>query len=254
MGFLDGRRVLITGVASYRSLAYGIAKAMYREGAQLAFTYQNNKLKDRVRKIANDFGSDIVLPCDVSEDESINDLFLHLSKFWLKFDGFVHAIAYASNDQLNGDYVESITREGFSVAHNVTSYSFVALAKACRNMLSTCSSLVTLTYLGSVRAIPNYNVMGLAKASLEANMRYMARSLGAEGIRVNAISSGPVRTLAASGIMNFKQMLSYCKDKSPMCRNVTIDEIGNVAAFLCSDLSSGITGEVIYVDAGFSVV
>ncbi|WP_421589636.1 enoyl-ACP reductase FabI [Rahnella aceris] len=253
MSFLTGKRILITGVASNRSIAFGIAEAMHREGAELAFTYQNNKLKSRVEGFAAKFGSDIVLPCDVGEDASIEALILRLAKVWPNFDGLVHAIAFAPSEQLDGDYVSVVTREGFATAHDITSYSFVALAKACRPMLNLNSSLVTLTYLGSERAITNYNVMGLAKASLEANTRYMANAMGPQGIRVNAISAGPIRTLAASGIKNFKMMLAHYESITPIRRTVTIEDVGKTAAFLCSDLSSGITGEVIHVDGGFSI-
>lgn len=254
MGFLAGKSILVTGIASNRSIAYGIAKAMHREGAKLAFTYQNDKLKARVSSFATEFNSTIVLPCNVAEDASIKALFTDLAKVWPIFDGFVHAIAFAPGDHLNGDYVNTVTRDGFAITHDISSYSFVAMAKAARPMLHKNAALVTLTYLGSERAIPNYNIMGLAKASLEANTRYMANAMGPQGIRVNAISAGPIRTLAASGIKNFKKMLSYYKLITPIRRVVTIEDIGNTAAFLCSDLSSGITGEVIHVDGGFNIV
>lgn len=253
MGFLNGKRILITGLANKYSIACGIARAMYRENAELAFSYQNDKLKSRVEQCVTEFNSHIILPCDVAKDDSINNLFFQLSKIWPKFDGFVHAIAYAPNDQLKGDYIDSVTREGFNISHEISTYSFVAMAKASRNMLNTHASLMTLSYLGAERVVPNYNVMGLAKASLEANTRYMANSLGQQNIRVNAISAGPIRTLAASGINNFKKMISYYKLASPMRRIVSVEDIANVAAFLCSDLSLGITGEVIHVDGGFNI-
>lgn len=253
MGFLTGKRILVTGVASNRSIAYGIAKSMHKAGAELAFTYQNDKLKSRVEEFAADFNSKIILPCDVAEDASITNLFVELKKVWPKFDGFVHAIAFAPADQLDGDYVEHVTREGFKIAHDISSYSFVAMAKACRALLNPHSALLTLSYLGAERAIPNYNVMGLAKASLEANVRYMANAMGPEGIRVNAISAGPIRTLAASGIKNFKKMLTHCEQVTPIRRTVTTEDVGNSAAFLCSDLSSGVTGEILHVDGGFSI-
>ncbi|MGP4123129.1 MAG: enoyl-ACP reductase FabI [Sodalis sp. (in: enterobacteria)] len=253
MGFLTGKRILVTGIASNRSIAYGIAEAMQREGAELAFTYQNDKLKSRVEGFAANFNSSIALPCDVAKDSSIEVLFARLAEVWTTFDGFVHAIAYASGDQLDGDYVKAVTREGFAIAHDISAYSFVAMAKACRSMLNTNAALVTLTYLGAERAIPNYNVMGLAKASLEANTRYMANAMGPQGIRVNAISAGPIRTLAAFGIKNFKKMLSHCESVTPIRRVVTIQDVGNTAAFLCSDLSLGITGEVVHVDGGFNI-
>ncbi|QGM80580.1 enoyl-ACP reductase FabI [Otariodibacter oris] len=254
MGFLANKRILIAGVASSRSIAYGIAKAMHREGAELAFTYQNDKLKARVEEFAAEFGSSIVIPCDVGSDESIVDCFKQLATHWDKFDGFVHSIAYAPADQLDGDYVDAVNREGFRIAHDISSYSFVAMAKEARPMLNEGSALVTLTYLGAERAIPNYNTMGVAKASLEANTRFMAQSLGKDGVRVNAISAGPIRTLAASGIKNFKKMLAACEAVTPIRRTVTIDDVGNAAAFLCSNLASGISGEVVHVDGGFNIV
>lgn len=253
MGFLTGKKIVVTGVASNLSIAYGIAKSMHEQGAELAFTYQNDKLKGRVEEFAKEFGSDIVLPCEVADDESIEMLFSELKKVWPKFDGLVHAIAFAPKEQLDGDYVNAVTREGFTVAHDISSYSFVALAKGCRSMLNPNSALVTLSYLGAERAIPNYNVMGLAKASLEANVRYMANAMGPDGVRVNAISAGPIRTLASSGIKDFKRMLKYCESVTPIRRTVTTEDVGNTAAFLCSDLSAGVTGEVLHVDGGFSI-
>ncbi|KAB7658621.1 enoyl-ACP reductase FabI [Plesiomonas shigelloides] len=253
MGFLTGKRILIAGVASNRSIAYGIAAAMHRQGAELAFTYQNEKLKSRVDAIAAECGSSIVLPCDVAEDASIDAMFAELANVWPNFDGFVHSIAYAPGDQLDGDYVDAVTRDGFRIAHDISSYSFTAMAKSCRKMLNPGSALVTLSYLGAERAIPNYNVMGLAKASLEANVRYMANAMGAEGVRVNGISAGPIRTLAAAGIKNFKKMLSHCESVTPIRRTVTIEDVGNSAAFLCSDLAAGISGEILHVDGGFNI-
>ncbi|MBF0784867.1 enoyl-ACP reductase FabI [Muribacter muris] len=254
MGFLAGKRILITGLASNRSIAYGIASAMKREGAELAFTYLNDKLKGRVEEFAKEFGSEIVLPMDVATDESITECFAALGKHWEKFDGFVHSIGFAPADQLDGDYVNAATREGFRIAHDISAYSFVAMAQAARPMLNPNSALLTLSYLGAERAIPNYNVMCLAKASLEASTRVMAADLGKEGIRVNAISAGPIRTLAASGIKDFKKMLATFEKTAPLRRTVTIEDVGNSAAFLCSDLAGGITGEVVHVDAGFSIV
>ncbi|QLB13496.1 enoyl-[acyl-carrier-protein] reductase [NADH] [Bisgaardia hudsonensis] len=254
MGFLTNKRILIAGVASNRSIAYGIAKAMHREGAELAFTYQNDKLKGRVEQYAAEFDSSIVIPCDVGEDASIEACFQELAKHWDKFDGFVHSIAYAPADQLDGDYVNAVNRDGFRIAHDISSYSFVAMAKAARPMLNEGSALVTLTYLGAERAIPNYNTMGVAKASLEANTRFMAYAMGKDGVRVNAISAGPIRTLAAAGIKNFKKMLAACEANTPIRRTVTIEDVGNTAAFLCSNLASGISGEVVHVDGGFNIV
>ena len=255
MGFLQGKKVLVVGVASNRSIAYGIAQAMHRQGAELAFTYQGEKLQERVEKFAAEFGSSIVLPLDVSSDEQIVAVFESLAQHWDGLDGIVHSVAYAPRDALDGDYVEATTRENFAVALDISSFSFTALAKAGRKMMAGRNgALLTLTYLGAERVIPNYNVMGVAKASLEANVRYMAVALGPEGTRVNAISAGPIRTLAASGINNFREMLSKAEQAAPLRRNVTIEEVGNVAAFLCSDLASGVTGEITYVDSGYNIV
>jgi enoyl-[acyl-carrier protein] reductase I len=255
MGFMQGKKVLIVGVASNRSIAYGVAQAMHREGAELAFTYQGEKLKERVEKFAAEFGSNIVLPCDVASDEQIDSVFASLGESWDGLDGIVHSVAYAPREALDGDYVSATTRENFAIAHDISSYSFTALAKAGRKLMQGRNgALLTLTYLGAERAIPNYNVMGVAKASLEANVRYMAVSLGAEGTRVNAVSAGPIRTLAASGINNFREMLSKAETAAPLRKNVSIEEVGNAAAFLCSDLASGITGEILYVDAGYNIV
>lgn len=255
MGFLEGKRALIVGVASNRSIAWGIAQAMRREGADLAFTYQNERLKERVEKLAEELDSEVTVPCDVSSDEQINAVFEHLDDYWDHFDILVHSVAFAPREQLEGEYMDSITREGFLLAHEISSYSFTALANAARPMMQGRNgSMLTLSYIGAERAIPNYNVMGVAKASLEANVRYMARSLGGEGIRVNAVSAGPIRTLAAAGIGDFRKILDYVQKNSPLQRNVTIEEVGNVAAFLCSDLASGITGEITYVDCGYNIV
>ncbi len=255
MGFLQGKRVLIVGVASNRSIAWGIAKAMRREGADLAFTYQNERLEGRVEELAAELGSEITVPCDVASDTEIRAVFEHLDNFWDHLDILVHAVAFAPREELEGQYLDTVTREGFRIAHEVSCYSFSALANAARGMMMNRNgAMLTLSYLGAVRAMPSYNVMGLAKASLEANVRYMAHGLGPEGIRVNAISAGPIRTLAASGISGFRRLLDYCEKTAPLRRNVTIDEVGNVAAFLCSDLASAITGEITYVDAGFSIV
>ena len=254
MGFMQGKRVLIVGLASNRSIAWGIAQAMFREGAELAFTFQNDKLQSRVVEMATECESNITIECDVSNDDHIDNVFKVLGEHWDSLDCIVHSVAFAPRDALDGDYVNATTRDNFRVAHDISSYSFTALAKAGRAMMAGRNgSLLTLTYLGAERAIPNYNVMGVAKASLEANVRYMAVSLGAEGIRVNAISAGPIRTLAASGINNFKAMLNKAADTSPLKRNVSIEEVGNAAAFLCSDLASGITGEITYVDCGYNI-
>ena len=253
MGFLSGKRALIVGLASNRSIAWGIAKAMQHQGAELAFTYQNDKLHDRVEKMAGECGTEITVPCDVSNDEEIDAVFDHLDNYWDHLDIIVHSVAFAPRAELEGDYLENVSREGFRVAHEISSYSFSALAKAgCRMMEGRDGALLTLSYYGAAKAMPNYNVMGLAKASLEANVRYMAQSLGPDGIRVNAISAGPIKTLAAAGISNFRKMLDLMERTAPLRRNVTIEEVGNTAAFLCSDLASGITGEVTYVDAGYN--
>ncbi|HHB91734.1 MAG TPA: enoyl-ACP reductase [Thioploca sp.] len=255
MGMLTGKRALIVGLASNRSIAWGIAKAMHREGAELAFTYQNDKLRDRVVKMATECNSEIITPCDVGSDEQIDNVFTELQKTWDGLDIIIHSVAFAPKEELNGAYLENSSREGFRTAHEISSYSFSALAKAGRSMMQGRNgALLTLSYLGAVRAIPNYNVMGLAKASLEANVRYLAHGLGPEGTRVNAISAGPIRTLAASGIADFRNMLDYFEKNSPLRRNVTIDEVGNTAAFLCSDLASAITGEITYVDCGFNIL
>lgn len=255
MGFLNGKRALILGIANNRSIAYGIAKAMHREGAELALTYPNEKIKNRVDNAAQEFNSNIVLPCDVSRDEDITNLFKELEKHWDGLDIIVHSVAFAPMEQLKGDYVESVTREGFKIAHDISSYSFVALAKAgAKIMENRAGALVTITYQGSERTIPSYNVMGVAKASLEANMRYMASSLGKKGIRVNAVSAGAIRTLSASGVKSFRKMLSFSEKFVPLRRNITIDDVGNTTAFLCSDLAAGITGEIVHVDSGFHCV
>lgn len=253
MGFLAGKKVLIVGIASKLSIATGIANAFHREGAEIALTYQNEKLKKRVEGFGEQWGSSLILPCDVSNDEEINAVFEEIAKQWDGIDIIVHSVGYAPAHELDGDYVDVTTREGFQIAHDISSYSFVALAKASRELMKGRNgSLLTLTYLGSERTLPNYNVMGLAKASLEANVRYMANSLGPEGTRVNAISAGPIRTLAASGIKSFRKMLSENEKQTPLRRNVTIEEVGNAAAFLCSDLASGISGEILFVDGGFN--
>jgi enoyl-[acyl-carrier protein] reductase I len=257
MGFLQGKRALIVGVASPRSIASGIAHAMAREGAELAFTYQNEKLKSRVEKIAEECGADpaLVFPCDVSSDDEINGVFTSLSEHWDGLDTIVHSVAFAPREQLQGGFVDSVTRDGFAMANDISAYSFAALAKAGKDMMAGRNgSLLTLSYLGAEKAIDNYNVMGVAKAALEATVRYMAYSLGEQGIRVNAVSAGPIKTLAAAGIGDFGKMLAYGERNSPLRRNVTIEEVGNVAAFLCSDLASGVTGEITYVDAGYNIV
>jgi len=255
MGFMNGKKVLITGMLSNRSIAYGIAKAMHREGAVLAFTFQGDAVKDRTIGLAIEFGSDLIFPCDVTNDEQIDSLFAGLAKRWDGLDGIVHSIAFAPREALTGDYLDSISRDAFRTAHEISSYSFAALAKGGLPLMTgRKAAVLTLSYLGAERAMPNYNVMGPAKASLEANLRYMAFSLGPKGIRANAISAGPIKTLAAAGIGSFGKILAYNEKIAPLRRNVTTEEVGNAAAFLCSDLASGITGEVVFVDAGFNTV
>ena len=255
MGFLTNKKLLITGLLSNRSIAYGIAQAAMREGATLAFSYAGGeKIEKRVKNLAQDFDTDLVFPCDVGEDKEIKALCTSLKAEWGQLDGLVHSIAFAPREALSGSYLDSVTRESFQIAHDISSYSFSALAQAARPLLMSGNnaSLLALTYLGSQRAFPSYNVMGLAKASLEANVRYMAAGLGTDNIRVNAISAGPIKTLAAAGIGSFSKLLSFAEKTAPLGRNVTIEEVGNAAAFLLSDLASGITGEITYVDAGFN--
>ena len=250
---LKDKKILITGIANKYSIAAGIAESMRKQGAELAFTYQNERLLKNIKPIADACDSDILIECDVSDDASIKASFERLKKSWVSFDGFVHSIGYAPSDQLEGDFLEVTNREGFKIAHDISSYSFTAMAKEAKSMLNENSALLTLTYLGSVQTMPNYNVMGLAKASLEANTRFLAASLGKHNIRVNAISAGPIKTLAASGVKNFRKMLSQHSKRAPLGRTVTAEEVGNTAAFLCSDFASGITGEITYVDAGFNI-
>jgi enoyl-[acyl-carrier protein] reductase I len=254
MGFLAGKRILLTGVLSNRSIAYGIAQACRREGAELAFTYVGERFKDRVSEFATEFGSDIVLPCDVAEDAQIEGVMTSLRERWDTLDGLVHSIGFAPREAIAGDFLDGLSRESFRVAHDISAYSFAALAKAALPMLSDKAALLTLTYLGAERALPNYNTMGLAKASLEASVRYLATSLGPKGIRVNAVSAGPIKTLAASGIKGFGKILDFVEHNAPLRRNVTIEDVGNVSAFLLSDLAGGVTGEITYVDAGFNTV
>jgi enoyl-[acyl-carrier protein] reductase I len=256
MGFLAGKRAVIVGLASNRSIAYGIATAMHREGAELAFSYQSDKLASRVAKMAAGFDSEIVLPLDVSEDSQIDAFFTSLASRWDAFDILVHSVAFAPADQLEGRYVDAVNREGFRIAHDVSSYSLAALARQAEPAMAARGggSILSLSYLGAVRALPSYNVMGLAKASLEANVRFLALDLGAANIRVNAISAGPIRTLAASGVKGLRQMIAKVAEASPLKRNVSIDDVGNTAAFLGSDLAAGITGQIIYVDAGYNIV
>jgi enoyl-[acyl-carrier protein] reductase I len=251
MGFLANKRFLITGVLSNRSIAYGIAKACRREGAELAFSYVGERFKERVTEFAAEFGSSLVLECDVASDVQIESTFAQLGEAWPEFDGLVHSIGFAPREAIAGDFLEGLTREGFRIAHDISSYSFPALAKAAAPRLRPGSALLTLSYLGALRSMPSYNTMGLAKASLEASIRYLAACLGPKGVRVNGISAGPIKTLASSGIKGFGKMLEHTA-QSPLGRNVTIDDVGNVAAFLLSDLAAGVTAEITYVDGGFS--
>ncbi len=253
MGFLAGKRILVTGMLSNRSIAYGIAQACQREGAELAFTYQGERTRERVLDLAGDFGSKLVFECDVASDEQIEKVFADLRQHWDGLDSIVHSVAFVPKQALAGDYLSAVNREYFRIAHDISSYSFTALAKAALPMMEgRRGSLLTLSYLGAIRSVANYNVMGLAKASLESSVYYLAQSLGPKGIRVNAISAGPIKTLAASGITDFNKILDYVEHNAPLRRNVTIEEVGNAAAFLMSDLASGITGEITYVDGGFN--
>ena len=255
MGFLAGKKILVTGVLSNRSIAYGIARAARREGAEIALTYQNERFKDRVTEMAAELGSNIALPCEVTDDAQIASLFARLKESWDGLDGLVHAIAFAPREAIAGDFLDGLSREAFAQAHDISAYSFPALAKAALPLMQgRKASLVTLTYLGAERVVPNYNTMGLAKASLEASVRYLAASLGPQGIRVNGISAGPIKTLAASGISGFGKILKYVEEQAPLRRNVTTEEVGNVAAFLLSDLASAVTAEILHVDSGFSQV
>jgi enoyl-[acyl-carrier protein] reductase I len=252
MGFLAGKRLLITGVLNHRSIAYGIARACHREGAELAFSYQGERFKERIAEFAAEFGSTLTFECDVGDDAQIARLFGQLGEHWPAFDGFVHSIGYAPREAIAGDFLDGLSREAFRIAHDISAYSFPAMAKAAAPRLNPGAALLTLTYLGSLRIVPGYNTMGLAKASLESSVRYLAASLGPRGVRVNAISAGPIKTLAASGIKGFGKILDVVAREAPIRRNVTIDDVGNVAAFLLSDLSAGVTAEVTYVDGGFS--
>jgi enoyl-[acyl-carrier protein] reductase I len=252
MGFLTGKKLLITGVLSNRSIAYGIARACHQQGAELAFSYVGERFKERITEFAAEFGSSLIFDCDVGDDAQIDKLFKDLSATWPTFDGFVHSIGFAPREAIAGDFLEGLSREGFKVAHDISAYSFPALAKGALPYLNEKSALLTLTYLGSLRLVPNYNTMGLAKASLEASVRYLAGSLGPKGIRVNGISAGPIKTLAASGIKDFGKLLGIVAQAAPLRRNVTIEDVGNVAAFLLSDLAGGVTAEITYVDGGFS--
>ena len=256
MSFLAGKKILITGVLSNRSIAYGIAKACHEQGAELAFSYVGERFKDRITEFAADFGSKLIFDCDVGDDAQIDKLFKDLSQHWPQFDGFVHSIGYAPREAIAGDFIEGLSREGFKIAHDISAYSFPAMAKAALPYLRENAALLTLTYLGALKVVPNYNTMGLAKASLEASVRYLAESLGAKGrnLRANGISAGPIKTLAASGIKGFGKILSVVAEASPIRRNVTIEDVGNVAAFLMSNLAAGVTAEITYVDGGFSQV
>ncbi len=255
MGFLQGKRALITGIASERSIASGIAEAMHREGAELAFTYQNEKLKSRVEKAAQEYGSGIVIPLDVAEDAQIDACFAELGKHWDSLDILIHAIAFAPREAITGQFLDGLTRENFAIAHDVSAYSLAAMSKAARPMMAGRNgSILTLTYLGAERALAGYNLMGVAKASLESTVRYLAHNLGPEGTRVNAISAGPIKTLAAAGIAGFRKILGHVEHNAPLRRTVTIEDVGNVAAFLSSDLAAGVTGEITYVDAGYNIL
>ena len=250
----DSKKLLITGVLSNRSIAYGIAKACKAQGAELAFTYVGERFKDRITDFAAEFDSSLVFDCDVGSDDAITQLFADLATHWPQFDGFVHSIGFAPREAIAGEFLEGLSRESFKIAHDISAYSFPAMAKAAQHMLAPNAALLTLTYLGAVSVVPNYNTMGLAKASLEASVRYLASGMGPKGIRVNGISAGPIKTLAASGIKDFSTILKFVEEYAPLRRNITIEQVGNVAAFLMSDLAAGVTGEITYVDSGFSIV
>ena len=252
MGFLAGKKLLITGVLSNRSIAYGIAKACHQQGAELAFSYVGERFKDRITEFAADFDSKLIFDCDLADDAQIDKLFADLSQTWPKFDGFVHSIGFAPREAITGDFLEGLSREAFRIAHDISAYSFPGMAKAALPYLNDKASLLTLSYMGAIRAVPNYNTMGLAKASLEASVRYLAESLGPKGMRVNGISAGPIKTLAASGIKDFSKLLNLVASAAPIRRNITIEEVGNVAAFLLSDLASGVSAEITYVDGGYA--
>jgi len=255
MAFLSGKKILVTGLLSNRSIAFGIAKVARREGASIALTYQNDRFKDRAEDMRRELGADVALPCDVANDGEIEDLFAQLANRWPGLDGLVHALAFAPREAIAGDFLGGVSREAFRQAHDVSAYSFPALAKAALPMMQgRRGALLTLTYLGAERVVPNYNIMGLAKASLEAAVRYMAAGLGPQGIRVNGISAGPIKTLAAAGIGGCGKILKFVEEHAPLRRNVTIEDVGNAAAFLLSDLAAAVTGEILYVDAGFSHV
>ncbi len=254
MGFLAGKRLLITGVLSNRSIAYGIAQACHREGAELAFSYQGERFKDRISEFAAEFDSKLIYDCDVTSDEQMENLFNQLGEVWPEFDGFVHSIGFAPREAIAGNFLDGMTRENFRIAHDISAYSFPAMAKLAAPRLGAGASLLTLSYLGAERFVPNYNTMGMAKAALEASVRYLAYDLGAKGVRVNGISAGPIKTLAASGIKDFGKLLNQFAASAPIRRNVTIDDVGNAAAFLLSDLAAGVSAEIMYVDGGFSHV
>ncbi len=254
MGFLTGKKLLITGVLSNRSIAYGIAKVCREQGAELAFSYVGERFKERITEFAATFDSKLIFDCDVGDDAQIERLFKDLSAHWPTFDGFVHAIGFAPREAIAGNFLDGITRENYRIAHDISAYSFAAMAKAAQPMLSERAALLTLTYLGAERIVPNYNTMGLAKASLEASVRYLAEALGPKGVRVNGISAGPIKTLAASGIKDFGKLLGKVAESAPLRRNVTTEDVGNVAAFLLSDMAGGVTAEITYVDGGFSKV
>ncbi len=254
MSFLAGKKILLTGLLSNRSIAYGIAKACHAQGAELAFSYVGDRFKDRITEFAAEFNSNLIFDCDVGDDAQIEKMFQDLSVHWPQFDGFVHSIGFAPREAIAGDFLDGLSRESFKIAHDISAYSFPAMAKAALPYLSQDAALLTLTYLGALRVVPSYNTMGLAKASLEASVRYLADSLGSKGIRVNGISAGPIKTLAASGIKGFGKILSVVESAAPIRRNVTIDDVGNAAAFLMSPLASGISAEIVYVDGGFSQV
>ncbi|MBF0357494.1 MAG: enoyl-ACP reductase [Magnetococcales bacterium] len=253
MGLLDGKKGLILGLANDRSIAWGVSQACHREGAELAFTYLGEPLKKRVIPLAEQVNSTFVMPCDINDDAQIDAVFEQVKERWGGIDFIVHSIAFANKAELTGHFYNT-SREGFRIALEASAYSLTAVCQRAAPLLNPGASILTLSYLGAERVIPHYNVMGVAKAALEASVRYLAVDFGPSGVRVNAISAGPIKTLAAAGIGDFKEILNWNRDNSPLRRNVTQDEVGNSALLLLSDLGSGITGEIMHVDAGYNVV
>ena len=252
-GIMNGKRGIVMGVANDRSIAWGIAEAVAKQGAEIAFTYQGDALEKRVRPLAKKVGSNIIIPCDVSSDEAIEETFKLLKEKWDTIDFIVHAIAYSDKEELKGEYVDT-TRENFYKTMDISVYSFTAIAQRAAKMMPNGGSMITLTYYGAEKVMPHYNVMGVAKAALESSVRYLAADLGSEKIRVNSLSAGPIKTLAASGIGDFRYILKWNQYNSPLRRNVTLNDVGGCGVYLLSDLSAGVTGETHHVDCGYHVV